>query len=46
MFVSFKSLVHSLHTGLLFGVLLLLLGLLLVGICSKIRKFFFYFIKS
>ena len=39
-FVSLKILVHSLHTGLLFGVLLLLLGLLLVGICSKIRKFF------
>ena len=41
-----KSLVHSSHTGLLLGVLLSLLGLLLVRICSRIRKIFFYFIKS
>ena len=38
--------VHSSHTGFLLGVLLSHLGLLLVRICSRIRKIFFYFIKS
>ena len=44
--ISVKSLVHSSHTGLLLGVLLSLLGLLLVRICSRIFRIFFYFIKS
>ena len=41
-----KSLVHSSHTGLLLGVLLSRLGLLLVRVCSRIRKIFFYFNES
>ena len=44
--ISVKSLVHSSHIGLLLGVLLSLLGQLLVRICSRIFRIFFYFIKS
>ena len=38
--------VHSSHTGLFLGVLHSLLGLLLVRVCFRIRKIFFYFNES